>query len=45
MQLTRTKVSDVSQRMNNLLAGGTLDIGQNSEVIPHTSKACQDLDT
>lgn len=28
----------------NSLAGGTLDIGQYREVIPHTSKACQDLE-
>ncbi len=28
----------------HLLAGGTLDIGQYSEVIPHTSKACQNLE-
>ena len=27
-----------------LLAGGTLDIGQHSEVIPNTSKACQNLE-
>lgn len=28
----------------HLLAGGTLDVGQNSEVVPHTSKACQNLE-
>lgn len=27
----------------NLLAGGTLDISQYSEIIPDTSKACQNL--
>lgn len=27
-----------------LLAGGTLDISQNSEIIPDTSKACQNLE-
>lgn len=28
----------------HLLAGGTLDIGQYSEVIPYTSKTCQNLE-
>lgn len=27
-----------------LLAGGTLDISQDSEIIPDTSKACQNLE-
>lgn len=27
-----------------LLAGGTLDISQYSEIIPDTSKACQNLE-
>lgn len=31
-------------RVGHLLAGGTLDICQHGEVIPHTSKACQNLD-
>lgn len=31
-------------QIGHLLAGGTLDICQHGEVIPHTSKACQNLD-